>query len=386
MTRTPHRRADRRRRHRACAAGGHAQAIRAARRQADDRAQPSPRSPAHPAIDAVLIGDRRRPGAGAERGAGRRAARDRRRDAARIGVATGSRRLAGDGPDRVLIHDAARPFVPGAVIDRLLAALDDADGAVPALPVADTLARGDGDAGRHRAARRAVPRPDAAGVPLRRHRSLRIARWPDDETRPTMRRWFARAGGTRRAGRRRPDARQDSPIPPISRRPRRGMAAGMRVAQRDRLRRPPAGRRRGIVARRRADPARQGACRATATPMSRSMRSPTRCSARSRAGDIGTHFPPSDPQWRGADSAQFLDHAASAGRGARRHHRFHRPDADLRGAQDRAAPRRDARPDRRTVAARARSGQRQGDDHRAAWLHRPRRRHRRAGHRHRQNA
>ena len=28
-------------------------------------------------------------------------------------------------------------------------------------------------------------------------------------------------------------------------------------------------------------------------------------------GDIGTHFPPSDPQWRGADSAQFLQHAAS---------------------------------------------------------------------------
>jgi len=28
-------------------------------------------------------------------------------------------------------------------------------------------------------------------------------------------------------------------------------------------------------------------------------------------GDIGTHFPPTDPQWRGADSAQFLQHAAS---------------------------------------------------------------------------
>ncbi len=28
-------------------------------------------------------------------------------------------------------------------------------------------------------------------------------------------------------------------------------------------------------------------------------------------GDIGTHFPPSDPQWRGADSAQFLEHAVS---------------------------------------------------------------------------
>ncbi len=29
------------------------------------------------------------------------------------------------------------------------------------------------------------------------------------------------------------------------------------------------------------------------------------------AGDIGTHFPPSDPQWRGAESGQFLEHAAS---------------------------------------------------------------------------
>lgn len=29
------------------------------------------------------------------------------------------------------------------------------------------------------------------------------------------------------------------------------------------------------------------------------------------AGDIGMHFPPSDPRWRGADSAQFLQHAAS---------------------------------------------------------------------------
>ena len=26
-------------------------------------------------------------------------------------------------------------------------------------------------------------------------------------------------------------------------------------------------------------------------------------------GDIGTHFPPSDPQWKGARSAQFLEHA-----------------------------------------------------------------------------
>jgi 2-C-methyl-D-erythritol 4-phosphate cytidylyltransferase/2-C-methyl-D-erythritol 2,4-cyclodiphosphate synthase len=33
-------------------------------------------------------------------------------------------------------------------------------------------------------------------------------------------------------------------------------------------------------------------------------------------GDIGQHFPPSDPQWKGAASAIFLDHAASLVRDA----------------------------------------------------------------------
>ena len=42
----------------------------------------------------------------------------------------------------VLIHDAARPFCPPSVIDRLLDALEGHDGAVPALPIADTLAMG----------------------------------------------------------------------------------------------------------------------------------------------------------------------------------------------------------------------------------------------------
>ena len=47
-------------------------------------------------------------------------------------------------PDQpVLIHDAARPLLSQAVIERLLAALDTADGALPALPVADSLRRGE---------------------------------------------------------------------------------------------------------------------------------------------------------------------------------------------------------------------------------------------------
>lgn len=47
------------------------------------------------------------------------------------------------GATRVLIHDAARPFVTAAVIDRVLAALDTADGAAPALAVTDALWRGE---------------------------------------------------------------------------------------------------------------------------------------------------------------------------------------------------------------------------------------------------
>ena len=31
-------------------------------------------------------------------------------------------------------------------------------------------------------------------------------------------------------------------------------------------------------------------------------------------GDIGTHFPPSDPQWKGTDSAVFLQHACALAR------------------------------------------------------------------------
>lgn len=44
-------------------------------------------------------------------------------------------------PDIVLVHDAARPMIPDGTIAALLAALDSAAGAIPAIPVADTLKR-----------------------------------------------------------------------------------------------------------------------------------------------------------------------------------------------------------------------------------------------------
>jgi 2-C-methyl-D-erythritol 4-phosphate cytidylyltransferase/2-C-methyl-D-erythritol 2,4-cyclodiphosphate synthase len=52
--------------------------------------------------------------------------------------------LAPEPPDRVLIHDAARPFLAPAVTGRVLAALDAAPAACPVLPSADALWRGDG--------------------------------------------------------------------------------------------------------------------------------------------------------------------------------------------------------------------------------------------------
>jgi 2-C-methyl-D-erythritol 4-phosphate cytidylyltransferase / 2-C-methyl-D-erythritol 2,4-cyclodiphosphate synthase len=51
---------------------------------------------------------------------------------------------ASGGTDIVLIHDAARPFTPPDVIDRLIDALGSTSSAVPALPVVDSLARTDG--------------------------------------------------------------------------------------------------------------------------------------------------------------------------------------------------------------------------------------------------
>ncbi len=56
-------------------------------------------------------------------------------------VRAGLEALASEEPDLVLIHDAARPFVTGALIDRVLAVLDEAPGAIPAQAVADTLKR-----------------------------------------------------------------------------------------------------------------------------------------------------------------------------------------------------------------------------------------------------
>src|SRR5437773_1897674 len=60
-----------------------------------------------------------------------------RQDSVRLGLG-----VLPDDVDVVLVHDAARPFVPAHTIARVLAAIEDgADAVVPAVPVADTIKR-----------------------------------------------------------------------------------------------------------------------------------------------------------------------------------------------------------------------------------------------------
>jgi len=74
-------------------------------------------------------------------------------------VRSGLEALATNAPERVLIHDAARPFVDAGLIGRVIRSLDSHAGALPCLPVTDTLLRA--------VARSTVARADAARLPLR---------------------------------------------------------------------------------------------------------------------------------------------------------------------------------------------------------------------------
>jgi len=58
-----------------------------------------------------------------------------RQESVRLGLEA----LASDPPDLVLIHDAARPFTGTATIDGVIAALSEADGAIAAIPMTDTV-------------------------------------------------------------------------------------------------------------------------------------------------------------------------------------------------------------------------------------------------------
>jgi 2-C-methyl-D-erythritol 4-phosphate cytidylyltransferase/2-C-methyl-D-erythritol 2,4-cyclodiphosphate synthase len=135
---------------------------------------------AHSAVGeiAIVIGEGQREAA-LEALAGREAALVEGGATRQQSVCNGLDYLASSPPAHVLIHDAARPFLPTDVIDRLIAALDRYEGAIPALPVADTLVRWDGmmgdNVGRKDLYRVQTPQAFLFDVVLAAHRS-----WPGD--------------------------------------------------------------------------------------------------------------------------------------------------------------------------------------------------------------
>ena len=213
-----------------------------------------------------------------------------------------------DGYDRVLIHDAARPFLSAQVIDRLIAALDDATGAVPTLPIVDTLARADGDLGDtvDRAGLVRVQTPQAFHFA-----AIRAAHATWDATREAT----DDAQILRAAGHTVVTVEGDAALDKITH-PSDFAAAESRLAT-SLISRSASGydvhrlevgeklwlggvlipHDRGLSGHSDADVALHAITDALLGTIA--------------AGDIGSHFPPSDPQWKGAASDQFLAHAAS---------------------------------------------------------------------------
>jgi 2-C-methyl-D-erythritol 4-phosphate cytidylyltransferase / 2-C-methyl-D-erythritol 2,4-cyclodiphosphate synthase len=90
-----------------------------------------------------------------------------------------------EAPDLVLVHDAARPWIPPGTIAALLAALEHADGAIPAVSVADTLKRVangciDATVPREGLYRAQTPQAFRYGALLAAHRSVVVGVATDD--------------------------------------------------------------------------------------------------------------------------------------------------------------------------------------------------------------
>ena len=227
-----------------------------------------------------------------------------RQDSVRLGLES----LAAEPPQRVLIHDGARPFLDRGTIDRVLAALDAAPGAIPALPLKDTVKRG--AEGRvvetvdrtalwraqtpqgfhyaailaaHRAARGSDLSDDAA-VAERAGLAVRLVEGSEANFKVTTAEDMLQA--ERLLAARQGDVRTGQGFDVHAFGPGdRVWLCGIEVAHE-----------RGLVGHSDADAGLHALTDAILGAIG--------------AGDIGEHFPPNDPQWRGAPSHRFLRHAA----------------------------------------------------------------------------
>ncbi len=217
-------------------------------------------------------------------------------------VRLGLEALEGAAPDLVLIHDAARPVLPGEVVERLVAALAVQPGAIPVLPVVDSLTEAEGELMGNPARREALRRvqtPQAFRFRdiLAAHRTWSGATEAGDDAQVARAAGLAVAlvEGDERLHKLTFASDFAADLPPI----RVGtgydvhkLAAGEELwlcgVKIDHSH--------GLAGHSDADVAIHAVVDAILGAIGQ--------------GDIGSHFPPSDPQWKGAASDRFLAHAA----------------------------------------------------------------------------
>ena len=218
-------------------------------------------------------------------------------------VRAGLREIEGDA---ILVHDAARPFCPPAVIDRLIASLEFFEAAAPVLPVGDTLAR----------AGKTLCEPiDRTGmVRVQTPQAFRLdalksayGRWSG--TSPTDETTVVRAAGMTVAAVVGDPALEKLTLPADFERAEQWVAGRLR---------PTTGMGFDVHAFAGEGPIMLGGVE---IPHSRGLAGHSDADVVLHAitdallgaaglGDIGEHFPPSDPRWKGADSSRFLRRAA----------------------------------------------------------------------------
>jgi 2-C-methyl-D-erythritol 4-phosphate cytidylyltransferase/2-C-methyl-D-erythritol 2,4-cyclodiphosphate synthase len=207
------------------------------------------------------------------------------------------------GCRRVLIHDAARPGLPAAVIDRLLDALDHDEGVVPVLPMVDSLAAGGSALGDpvDRTAVVRVQTPQAFRFPaiLAAHRSWAEAAAATDDAQVARNAGItvAMVAGDERLAKLtfEEDFAMTGFARPTSVRTGMGFDVhGFGAGDKVWLGGVAVPHDAGLIGHSDADVLLHAVCDALLGAIGE--------------GDIGTHFPPSDPQWRGAPSALFVEH------------------------------------------------------------------------------
>lgn len=225
-----------------------------------------------------------------------------------LSVQSGLAALAGRPENEaVLIHDAARPFLSGATIEGVLKALETADAVLPALPVADTLKRAEPGRNPTTTSREHLWRAQTPQAARRDTLLAAYAAWTEGE--PTDDAQVVEAAGGRVA---------IAPGDPLLLKLTypEDFAMAERLAGAARITR--VGQ--GFDAHRWGPGEEVWLC-GVAIKHDETLIGHSDADAGLHAltdailgaigeGDIGDHFPPTDPKWKGAASDQFLKHAA----------------------------------------------------------------------------